>query len=59
MGERKDYSGEFQPGLRLEDFSKEGLIQLVRAGAKLYGGLNQYWYKAVKDKLGEEAANQI
>jgi hypothetical protein len=59
MKEIKDYGGEFQPNLKLEDFSKEGLIQLVRAAAKLYGGLNQYWYKAVKDKLGEEAANQI
>lgn len=59
MQELKDYSGEFKPDLKLEDFSKEGLIQLVRAAAKLYGGLNQYWYKGVKDKLGEETANRI
>jgi hypothetical protein len=59
MIERKDYAGAFQLDLKLEDFSKEALIQLVRAAAKLYGGLNQYWYKAVKDKLGEDRANEI
>jgi hypothetical protein len=59
MQELRDYSGEFKPDLKLENFSKEGLIQLVRAAAKLYGGMNQYWYKGVKDKLGEETANQI
>ena len=55
----KDYSCEFRPDVKLEDFSKEALIQLVRAAAKLYGGLNQFWYNTVKDRLGEEVAGEI
>ena len=57
--ELKDYSGEFRPDLKLEDFSKEALIQLIRAAAKLYGGLNQFWYHAVEARLGQETANEI
>lgn len=55
----KDYSGEFNPDVKLEDFSKEALIQLVRVAAKLYGGLNQFWYRATEKKLGKEIAGEI
>ncbi|MFC1910918.1 DUF6125 family protein [Chloroflexota bacterium] len=55
----KDYSGDFDPNMKLENFSKEALIQLVRAAAKLYGGMNQFWYHSVEKKLGRETANDI
>ena len=34
-----DYSGEFLPNLNLKDFSRETLVQLVAAYAKLHMGI--------------------
>jgi hypothetical protein len=59
MAEMKDYRGPFDPHFKVEDLSREALIQLVRAGAKCYGGLNQYWYSGVAAKLGEAAAIEM
>jgi hypothetical protein len=59
MGELNDYTGEFRPDLNLTDFSKEALIQLVRAAAKCYGAQTSYWYTAAKEVYGEETANKL
>ena len=36
MKELPDYSGDFDPNLKLQDFSKEALIKLLLAAGKLY-----------------------
>jgi hypothetical protein len=59
MNELDDYSGEFRSDLRLGDFSKEALVQLIRAAAKCYGAQTSYWYTAAKLLYGEEAANRL
>lgn len=59
MNEINDYSGAFRPELKLSDFSKEALIQLVRAAAKCYGAQTLYWYNAAKELYGEEIADKL
>ena len=43
MSDRHDYSGEFDPDLRLEDFSKEALVRLLRAYRTIFVGLMGMW----------------
>ncbi len=54
-----DYSGPFEPDLRLDDFSKEGLKKLVEVGGAIYGAVNNTWYAAVADKFGKEIADEL
>jgi hypothetical protein len=59
MEELRDYSGEFKPGLSMEDFSKQALIGLWRAAGKLYVGLDGMWYSLMREKFGEDAAREL
>jgi len=59
MEELHDYSGEFKPELKLQDFSKDALVRLIRAASRIYGGLDQLWYSLMKEKFGEEMAGQL
>ena len=54
--ERVDYSGEFDPDLKFEDFSKDTLIKLLGVCAKLYQTVDGYWYMSVKERAGNEEA---
>ena len=54
-----DYSGPFEPDLRLDDFSKEGLKKLVEVGGAIYGAVNNTWYAAVAEKFGREVADEL
>jgi hypothetical protein len=45
--------------MKLTDFSKDALIQLVRAAAKCYGAQTSYWYTAAKELYGVEAADKL
>ncbi len=54
-----DYSGPFKPDLRLDDFSKEGLMKLVEIGASIYGMVNRKWYEGVARRFGAEVADEI
>jgi hypothetical protein len=36
MDELKDYSGDYIPNLKLQDFSKDCLVSLYNATGKLY-----------------------
>ncbi|MFC1944868.1 DUF6125 family protein [Chloroflexota bacterium] len=58
MQELKDYSGEFRPGLRLQDLSKDTLIQLLTATAKLYVGIDGTWHKLMREKFNNNIAHQ-
>ncbi len=56
MNEQKDYSGEFRPDAKLQDFSKDTIIQLWRNSSLVYMLLGGLWFDVVKDKVGEEKA---
>jgi hypothetical protein len=57
--ELKDYSGEFRPDLKMEDFSKEALVKLWQLGAKLYIGLDGLYYSLNREKFGEDKAREL
>lgn len=59
MAELKDYSGDFVPNVRYEDFSKEFLAQLLVEYARCYIMADGLWYSAVRERFGTEAANAI
>lgn len=56
MKELRDYSGEFRPDLKLEDFSKETLVKAWGTTAKLYILLGGIWNSLVKEKFSEQTA---
>ena len=56
MAEAKDYSGEFNPNLRLTDFSKEALIKLLISASKAYLGVDGLWTTMMRGKVGDRAA---
>ena len=56
MSELIDYSGDFNPNMKLEDFSKEALIELLRVYSKLYIAADGFWYLAVKERISNEEA---
>jgi len=59
MAELNDYSGPFKPDLSPEDFSKAGLIQWLRAAARIYGGIDQLWHGPLIEELGQEKADEL
>lgn len=54
-----DYSGPFEPDLRLDDWSKDGLKKLVQIGGVIYGAVNQAWYAAVAKRFGKDVADEL
>jgi hypothetical protein len=56
MEELPDYSGEFNPALRLTDFSKEALIRLLVSASKAYLGIDGVWVTLMRRKYGDQAA---
>src|ERR1700694_6223954 len=57
--ELDDYSGPFDPALRLEDWSKAGLRKLVEIGGAIYGAVDNGWYSAVAARFGTEVADEL
>ncbi len=56
MTELKDYSGPYRPNFKLEDFSKEALIRLVRLYCRFHHAIDGFWYLAVKENINNEQA---
>jgi hypothetical protein len=56
MKDLPDYSGEFNPNLKLQDFSKEALIKLLVAAGKLYTGVDPLWVAAMRQRFGDRVA---
>ena len=56
LGKMRDYSGEFLPELKLEDFSADTLLGLVKLYSRLYMAVDGFWYLAVKERLGNDEA---
>lgn len=57
--ELDDYSGPFEPDLRLSDFSKAGLMKLVEVGGEIYGDVNRKWYVEAIKRFGQEVADEM
>jgi len=56
MSGLRDYSGEFNPNIKLEDFSKEALIGLLELYSRLFLAVDGFWYLAVKGRVSNEEA---
>ena len=56
MSKLRDYNGPYQPNIKLEDFSKEALIRLVRLYSRFYLVIDSFWYLAVKENINREQA---
>ncbi|MCP4607921.1 MAG: hypothetical protein GY845_04305, partial [Planctomycetes bacterium] len=56
MDEMKDYSGPFDPDMKLENLSKEALMNLVRECSRLYLVLDGHWNTHVQAKYGWQEA---
>jgi len=56
MDQLIDYSGEFNPRIKLQDFSKEVVIQLLEMQSRLYLAVDGFWYLAVMEKVDESTA---
>jgi len=54
--ELRDYNGEFDPNVKLEDFSKEFLARIMREWGAAYMRVGEAWYNAARKKLSEEDA---
>ena len=59
MKELKDYSGEFSPDVKLEDFSKDALLRLFHATARQYLGIDGVWYSLIREKFGDQVARDL
>ena len=59
MKELQDYSGSFRPDLKLQDLSKDALVRMWQAAAKLYIGIDGLWYTLVKERFGEKMAMDL
>ena len=57
--ELDDYSGPFEPDLRLSDFSKDALMKLVEIGGEIYGAVNRNWYAEATKRFGQEVADEM
>ena len=59
MAELEDYSGQFDPNLRMQDFSKDAMGRLVELGGLLYSALASVYYRVLKQRFGEEMAMEV
>lgn len=51
--ELKDYSGPFIPNLRMEDFSKEVLVKIIKEYSRLYLILHGNWHTLLRERFGD------
>ena len=56
MAELKDYSGNFKPDLKIEDFSKEVLIKLLYEYSRIFLATDGFWYTLIEQRHGEDEA---
>ena len=56
MKDSEKYSGNYDPNVRYQDFSKDALARLLNAYSKEIALLSAFWYNAVKERCGEQQA---
>jgi hypothetical protein len=59
MAELKDYSGDFLPNAKFQDFSKDALAALLTEYARLSLALDAWWQAVVREKYGEKIAIEL
>ena len=56
MPELDNYSGEFNPNFKIEDFNEEFLMKMFQGWTRLYAGSNEFYYQSIKKRRGEAVA---
>jgi len=56
MDKMNDYGGEYKPGLDLAELSPEALVRLAKLYSRLYSAADGFWYLALKEMHGNDAA---
>lgn len=56
MAEHEDYSGEYDPDLEFEDFSKAALVRLLKAYRTIFVGLMGMWNTVNRERMEVEDA---
>ena len=56
MSKLRDYSGQLNPNIKVEDFSKDVLVKLVKMYSRLYLAIDGFWYLSVKEKVNNDMA---
>ena len=56
MGNLVDYSGKFIPELKVTDFTSDTVGKLLKLYARLYLAMDESWFSAVEQLLGNEVA---
>ena len=56
MSRLKDYSGQLNPNIKLEDFPEDFLVKLLKIYGKLYLAVDGFWYLSVKEKVNNDTA---
>ena len=59
MTDLNDYNGEFRPDLKISDFHKDILVRLWHVSSRNFGQRFGEWYRLVRERFGEKAAQQI
>jgi len=59
LQELEEYSSPFRPDVKLEDFSKEALLRLLKATARQYLAIDGIWNSVTREELGEEKARAM
>jgi len=59
MAELQDYSGEFRPNIKYQDFSKEALARLLTEYGRLGLALDGWWHTIVREKYGKDEAIKL
>ena len=49
-----DYSNQFLPKVKPEDFTHQALAELLKLYAKLFLGLDGIWHRRVKERIADE-----
>ncbi|MFA4835902.1 MAG: DUF6125 family protein [Dehalococcoidia bacterium] len=59
MEEQKDYSGQFDSGLRVDDFSKETLVKLWLSSSKLFTGIAGLYLSDLRARFGDKIGFEL
>jgi len=55
----QDYSGEFNPDIKFEDFSKDALVRLLDAYKKCFVGISGMYHTVNAERMGVEEAWKV
>ena len=56
MRRLSDYRGDFNPDIKLEDFSKDALLKLTKLYSQLYVAIDGFWFLSVMNRISNDVA---